>query len=408
MAKGEILAMVMAGGKGERLDPLTLERSKPSVPFGGKYRIVDFVLSNLINSGIYSIYVMVQYKSQSLIEHIRTSWRRQGMLSKHFITVVPPQMRKDTLKEWYRGTADSIYQNINLIFDFSPSIVAVFGSDHIYRMNIKQMIDFHIKHKADLTISCSPVAKERASSFGIIEVDDSFKVKGFEEKPQEPRTIPANEHVAYASMGNYIFNPKVLIEALDQDAHSKTTHDFGNDIIPELIKSKNVYAYDFSHNNIPGVKRYEEKGYWRDVGTIDAFFEANMDLLGRKPRLDLSNAQWPIYGSTLHYPPAKVNDSLISNCLISEGCIVEKATIQNSVLGRQVIVEEGAEIKDSIIMDFAYIKKHSKIQKTIIDRFNNVEQGASLGHDLKKDGEKHFVSNSGIVVVKRGPRQVFY
>ncbi|MFC1514736.1 glucose-1-phosphate adenylyltransferase [Candidatus Omnitrophota bacterium] len=408
MAKGEILAMVMAGGKGERLDPLTLERSKPSVPFGGKYRIADFVLSNFINSGIYSIYVLVQYKSQSLIEHIRTGWKRQGMLSKHFITVVPPQMRKDTLRDWYRGTADSIYQNINLIYDFSPSLVAVFGSDHIYRMNIKQMIDFHIRKKADVTVSCIPVPKEQSSSLGIIETDAASKVKGFEEKPRSPKTIPSNDSLAYASMGNYIFNPKVLVEALDNDAHSMTAHDFGKDIMPALFRKKNVYAYDLFSNTIPGIKRYEEKGYWRDVGTIDSFFEAHMDLLGKKPRLDLSNSQWPIYGSTLNCPPAKINQSQINNCLISEGCMIEKANIRNAVLGRQIIVEENVEISDAIIMDFAHIKKNSRIHKTIIDRFNTIEQGSCIGQDCAEDKKKYFLSKSGVVVVKRGPRQVFY
>jgi glucose-1-phosphate adenylyltransferase len=275
-------------------------------------------------------------------------------------------------------------------------------------MNIKQMIDFHTRSKADVTISCVPQPKDRSSSFGVIEVDDSFRVKGFKEKPASPKAIPGKKDLIYASMGNYIFNPKILTEALEQDSHSDTSHDFGKDIIPSLIRSKNVYAYDFSHNNIPGVRRYEEKGYWRDVGTIDSFFEAHMDLLGPKPKLDLANGQWPIYGSTLHCPPAKVNDSTITNSLISEGCVIEKVKIENSVLGRQVVVDEGVEIKDCVIMDFAHIKKNSKIKKTVIDRFNTVEPNSSIGADSKKDKEKHFVSKRGVTVVKRGPRQVFY
>ncbi|MBN2120389.1 MAG: glucose-1-phosphate adenylyltransferase [Candidatus Omnitrophica bacterium] len=408
MLKGEVLAMIMAGGKGQRLDPLTLERSKPSVPFGGKYRIIDFVLSNFVNSGIYSIYVLVQYKSQSLIEHIRSGWKRQGMLSKHFITVVPPQMRKDSLKQWYRGTADSIYQNINLILDFSPSLVAVFGSDHVYRMNIRQIIDFHVKNKADVTISCMPKLRQEASSFGIVEVNPSCRVTGFKEKPSNPKAIPGNKDYSYVSMGNYIFNTKVLLEVLEKDTHSQTTHDFGRDVMPPLIKSKKVFAYNFSANNIPGIKKYEEQSYWRDVGTIDEFFEAHMDLLGQRPLLDLSNSSWPVYGSTVHCPPAKINECLISNSLISEGCIIQKAKIENSVLGRAVVIEEGAEIKDSIIMDFTHIRKKTKIRKAIIDRFNILEESSLVGYNADEDRKKYFVSKNGVTVLKRGPRQVFY
>ena len=298
--KEEVLAMVMAGGRGERLYPLTLERTKPSVPFGGKYLIIDFALSNLVNSGIYSIYVLVQYKSQSLIEHIRTTWSKGGMLSKHFITVVPPQMRKK--QEWYRGTADSVYQNINLMYDFKPRLVAIFAGDHIYRMNIKEMIDYHLRKKSQLTVSVMPVEAKHSSQFGIADIDGQGRLKNFEEKP----AVCSRKNI-FASMGNYIFDTDFLIDVLEGDAKRETKHDFGKDIIPYLVKKKaKVYAYDFSKNKIPSRKSYEAKYYWRDVGNLSSYWQANMDILGSRPKLSLENPAWPIYASNLDCPPAYV------------------------------------------------------------------------------------------------------
>lgn len=401
--------MVMAGGKGERLYPLTLDRSKPAVPFGAKYRIVDFVLSNFINSGIYSIYVLVQYKSQSLIEHIRTGWKRQGMLSKHFITVVPPQMRRDSVREWYRGTADSIYQNMNLIFDFSPSLVAVFGADHIYRMNIKDMISFHKRCKADVTVSCIRLPQTQACSFGVVETDKDLRIRGFLEKPEVAPSIPGNKDFSYISMGNYIFSPKVLVEALNEEALcSGSAHDFGKDVIPKLIKKRKVYAYDFTRNKLPGLKKYEEKGYWRDVGSIGSFFQAHKDLLGKKPAFDLSNRSWPIYASDFDYPASKIDNAQIVNSVISEGCHIDNARIVNSVIGRSVIVEDAVEIEDSVVMDFTTVRRGSKVKKAIIDRFNVIPAQQTIGYNLNSDKKRYSVDRSGIVVVKRGPRQVFY
>lgn len=402
--KDSILALVLAGGRGERLYPLTLERTKPSVPFGGKYRIIDFALSNLIRSGIYSIYVLVQYKSQSLIEHVRINWSRAGLSSRHFITVVPPQMRKEEVREWYRGTADSVYQNINLIYDFKPQMVAVFSGDHVYRMDIRQMVEFHVKNKADLTISVIPVIQEEIRHFGIVRFDQQHKIVDFKEKPQE-----VEDKIFYASMGNYIFNTDYLIGILEENAHKTTSHDFGRDIIPQLIaKQEKVYAYDFSHNRIPSLKNYESKYYWKDVGTIKSYWEANMDLLGQTPVLDLDNQDWEIYVSHINCPPAYVSDSTIVNSLISEGSKITGAKIKNSILGRAVKVESGTEIEDSIVMDFTHVQRGCKIKRTIIDRYNIVEAQTSIGYDRASDQKKYYLDSSGIVILKRGSHKEFY
>ncbi|MFH1771865.1 MAG: glucose-1-phosphate adenylyltransferase [Candidatus Omnitrophota bacterium] len=403
LSKESILALVLAGGKGERLHPLTLERTKPSVPFGGKYRIVDFALSNFVNSGIYSIYVLVQYKSQSLIEHIRTTWQREGVSSRHFITVVPPQMRREDIREWYRGTADSVYQNINLIYDFKPQFVAIFGGDHIYRMDIGQMIDFHIKNKAHATVSVTPVKSEEAVNFGIVNTDSSRRINAFKEKPHlsDAKTV-------LASMGNYIFNADIIIEALEDVASKTTTHDFGKDIIPYLVRKKaRVFAYDFSTNRIPSLKKHEELSYWRDVGTIQSYWQANMDILGVEPRLDLDNRMWPIYASHPDVPCAYSLDSLIDNSLIGAGSKIYRSRIKNSILGRGVCVNNGCCIENSIIMDYTVIGKNSQIKKTIIDRFNAIPRASKIGHDKKIDRRKYFLDDSGITVVKRGSRKSY-
>ena len=399
----KILSLILAGGKGERLYPLTLERTKPSVPFGGKYRIIDFSLSSLINSGIYSIYVLVQYKSQSLIEHIRTTWSIAGLPSEYFITVVPPQMRKEELKDWYRGTADSIYQNINLIYDYKPDIVIILSGDHIYRMDIRKMINYHLEKKAELTISTIPVGEKEISQLGIVRINDKRQVLDFKEKPTKV------EGSYLASMGNYIFNTQLLIEALEEDACKESAHDFGRDIIPSLIKKGvRVYGYDFSTNRIPGIKSYERSVYWRDVGTIKSYWEANMDLLGEKPILDLDNQHWPIYASNLNCPPAYIAGSEVINSLVCEGSKVTEAKIKSSILGRGVKIDKDVEIENSIVMDFTHIKRGSRINSAIIDRFNTIEENSSIGYDRDKDTKNYYVDSSGIVVVRRGLRRTFF
>lgn len=395
----EILSMVMAGGRGQRLYPLTLERTKPSVPFGGKYRIIDFALSNLINSKIYSIYVLVQYKSQSLIEHIRTTWSKEGLLSKHFITVVPPQMRKE--EEWYRGTADSIYQNINLIYDFKPRFVAIFSGDQVYRMNIKEMVDYHLRKKAKLTVAVIPIDAQYANQFGIIDFDENSRIKRFREKPAQKI-----KGQVYASMGNYIFNSDFLIEIMENNALKNTTnHDFGKDIIPSLIKKgTGVYAYDFSLNKIPSLKKYESRFYWQDVGTISSYWNSNMDILGTQPKLNLHNEEWPIYASHLNLSPAYIDSSDVKNSLICEGSEIYGATIKNSIVGRGVKIEPGCVIEDSIIMDSTQIKKSSLLKKAIIDRFNIIEANSHIYDGVKIDPSQFYVDESKIIIRKRAAR----
>jgi len=401
--KKRILAMVMSGGKGERLFPLTGERSKPSVPFGGRYRLIDFPLSNLINSGIYSIYVLVQYKSQSLIEHVRTAWQKAGVLPEHFVTVVPPQMRLEAVRDFYRGTADAIYQNINLIYDFKPDMVMILSSDHIYRMDMTQMVDFHLRRGSDVTVSAIPVPSSDAFRFGIVDLGHDHRVRSFREKP----TLSGKGSV-YASMGNYIFSTDALIRAVEKVAASRgSSHDFGKDILPYMVKNKGrVIAYDFSSNRIPGLREYEEPCYWRDVGTIASYWSSNMDLLGRHPRLDLFNKSWPIYTSDLNIPPSCFVSARLDNVLTGEGTHVFSSSVKNSILGRGVKIEEGCSIEDSIIMDFTIVGKGSRIRKTIVDRFNLLEVGTTIGFDLAADAKKyHLDKTCGIVVVKRGSRK---
>ncbi|MDR1123924.1 MAG: glucose-1-phosphate adenylyltransferase [Elusimicrobiota bacterium] len=396
-----VLGMIMAGGKGERLFPLTKERSKPAVPFGGKYRIIDFVLSNFVNSNIFSSYILVQYLSQSLIEYLRTSWSTRGIIKDHFLTVVPPQMRLGEI--WYRGTADSIRQNISLINDFGPDLVAIFGADHIYRMDIGRMIDCHIKNKADITVAANVVPLKEASSFGIMAVNDSNRIISFDEKPAAPKPVPGNPDFAYASMGNYIFDKNVLLKILQQKYCDVPSLDFGKNILPEVLKTHRTFAYDFASDKLRGIKDYEEQGYWRDVGTIESYWQTNMDLLGEKPRFDLNNPYWPINTSVHNMPPTAYIGGSIERSMLSNGCIIHpKSLIRNCVLASNVVVMEGAVVEDSIIMDSCSIGKNSRIKKSIIDRFNTIPDGSEIGISKEDDAQRYFIDPSGIAVIPRG------
>ncbi|MBP7567895.1 MAG: glucose-1-phosphate adenylyltransferase, partial [Burkholderiaceae bacterium] len=309
MSRGKnVLAFVMAGGEGSRLNPLTAERCKPAVPFNGKHRIVDFVLSNLVNSEIYSIYLLVQYKSQSLIEHIRSSWTMTRFIPQHFVTVVPPQMRHGP--EWFQGTADSVYQNIHLIESFKPDLVVVFGADHIYRMDVRQMIEFHEKTNAAVSVATLPVPLSQCDQFGIVDIDDSHRITGFVEKPRTTQPMPGSSTHALASMGNYVFNADVLLEELKRSREMGES-DFGKHILPRMLSTHKLVAYDFATNEIPGTADYEEHGYWRDVGTIDAYFEAHFDTLGATPKFRMTNPDWPIYASTDPSESAQIEDGII-------------------------------------------------------------------------------------------------
>ncbi|MFO7189819.1 MAG: glucose-1-phosphate adenylyltransferase [Pseudomonadota bacterium] len=391
-----VLAMVLAGGEGTRLSPLTVPRSKPAVPFGGRYRIVDFVLSNLVNSGIYSIYVLVQYKSQSLIEHIRNGWVLSPIFPRHFVTVVPPQMREGP--EWFQGTADAIYQNINLIRDARATLVAVFGADHVYRMDVRQMIEAHRANKADVSVAAVPVKREQAQGFGIMGVAQDGRITSWVEKPKDPPEMPDRPGYALASTGNYLFDAEVLIEALIA-AKQRGEKDFGHDVIPTLMKTHRVYAYDFSKNRIPGVRPYEEPAYWRDVGTLDAYYDANMDTLGPEPRLQLFNRQWQIRSSNYQGPPASLFDTRVENSHIGAGGRYGRCTIRNSIIRREVSIADDVVVEDSIIMDYCVISRGARIRRAIIDRYNIIGEGERIGYDRAADAARYHVTESGIVVV---------
>lgn len=402
MALPKVLAIVLAGGKGERLFPLTSFRSKPSVPFGARFRIVDFVLSNLVNSQIYSIYLLVQYKSQSLIEHIRQNWFFSSVGRDHFVTVVPPQMRMGP--EWFQGTADAVFQNMGLIKEHKPDIVLIFGADHIYRMDIRQMIDFHLQKNAEVTVAARPVPLKDASSFGVIVAEADQRIVGFQEKPKEPKPMPNSPDMAYVSMGNYIFNTDILIEALIR-AEKKKQHDFGAHVIPDLVeKNFKVYSYDFSTNEISGIKPYEEKGYWRDVGAIKSYFDAHMDMLGEKPVFEIYNRNWPIYPARYDGPPTKFIEGEIKNSVIADGAVIYGGKIENSFIRSGVIVEKGAQIRDSLIMDDVIVMKNAKLYRTIVDKKNVIYEGEEIGFNPEKDRFRCHIDPSGISIIPRAAR----
>ena len=395
----KVLAFVMAGGEGSRLHPLTASRCKPAVPFNGKHRVVDFVLSNLVNSEIYSIYLLVQYKSQSLIEHIRESWTMTRFIKDHFVTVVPPQMRNGP--EWFQGTADAVFQNIHLIESFKPDIVAVFGADHIYRMDVRQMIDFHVKTGAQASVATLPVKLEQCSQFGIVEIDDDHRITQFREKPQEAKPMPGSSTHALASMGNYIFNADVLLQALHR-MHETGDTDFGKHILPSMVDSHKLVAYDFDTNAIPGTMPYEEHAYWRDVGTIDAYFDAHFDMLGAAPKFRMTNSRWPIYASPDQAESAQIENGVINRSVVGSGCVVDGATLDHAMLRRSVLVERDARLEHCIVMERSRIGAGALVRRAIIDQDNDVPPKERIGFDLVQDRERFQVTDSGIVIVPAG------
>jgi glucose-1-phosphate adenylyltransferase len=402
-----VLGIVLAGGKGTRLYPLTRERAKPAVPFGGKYRIVDFVLSNFVNSGIYSVYVLTQFRSQSLLQHLSEGWQFSGLLKSQFITNVPAQMRSET-ESWYQGTADAIFQNINLIEQSDPHLVAIFGADHIYRMNIASMADFHMSMRAEVSVAAIPVARHHAVEFGVIETAADGRIMGFHEKNPDAPTMPGDSSRVYASMGNYIFSTKTLLDLLNEDAKNpKSHHDFGRDILPRLAGNAPMYAYNFETNRIPGDVG-DSVPYWRDVGTIDAYYEANMDLNHVKPDLNLYNREWPVRSTSYPDPPAKFvfdekgrrGEALDS--IVSGGCILSGGLVRKSVLGRTVRVHTGAEVEGCVIMDNCDIGRHAKLRRAILDKNVRIPENTKVGYDLDADRARGWhVTDSGIVVIGR-------
>ncbi len=400
-----VLAFVLAGGKGTRLYPLTKERAKPAVPFGGRYRIIDFVLSNLLNSGIYSIYVLTQFRSQSLLQHLRDGWEANGLLLSNFIIPVPAQMRTAG-EEWYRGTADALYQNINLIEQADPHLVAIFGADHIYRMNIREMIEYHVNKRSQVTISAIPVERELASEFGVIETREDSSVVAFHEKRADAPTMPGDPNRVYASMGNYIFSTKTLVQELYADAaREESSHDFGRDILPGLIGRADMFAYDFQTNRIPGDPP-DAPVYWRDVGTLDAYFEASMDLRNVVPALNLYNRRWALRTAGYSDPPAKFlydqdgRRGHALNSITAGGTILSGGLVRGSVLGRGVRVHSGAYVEDSVIFDNCDIGRRAKVKRAILDKNVRVPEDATIGYDLERDRQLYHVTESGIVVVE--------
>jgi glucose-1-phosphate adenylyltransferase len=401
MSTERIIAFVMAGGEGSRLQPLTAARSKPAVPFGARYCLIDFVLSNLVNSGIHTIYLLVQYKSQSLIEHVRRAWRSSPLLPDQFVTVVPPQMR--TGASWFQGTADAVFQNLNLIDEHAPDLVAVFGADHIYRMDISQMVAFHRTQSADVTVAAIPVPIAEARRFGVIAADDDGRVRAFQEKPSTPLPMPGDPDQVFASMGNYLFRTEVLVEAL-REAQRRGETDFGKHALPRLLGDRRLFAYNFLDNRIPSLKPYETPFYWRDVGTIDAYYEAHGDVLGAEPRFDLFNPAWPIFSSNYQGPVTRILGGELRNSLFGAASVIhEGCRIHNSIVRREAVVEEDVVLEDCILMDFSRIGRGSRLRRVIVDRHNPIAPGTVIGYDPAADRARFHVSEGGVVVVPAGP-----
>ena len=399
------LALVLAGGEGKRLLPLTHERAKPAVPFGGQYRLIDFVLSNLVNAGFVRIVVLTQYKSHSLDRHLATTWRMSPLLG-NYVATVPAQMRVG--RRWFEGSADAIYQNFNILSDEKPDYVLVFGSDHIYRMDPRQMLSQHIDSGAGVTVAAIRVPRDEASSFGVIEADSGGKILDFWEKPESPPSMPGCADKSFVSMGNYIFTTSVLKNAITRDAEEAASgHDMGANIIPMLVEDEEAFVYDFELNQIPE-QAPRELGYWRDVGTLDSYYQASMDLVSVEPVFDLYNKSWPIFSWQPPLPPAKLvheepgRRSEAYNCLISKGAIVSGGTVRRCILGPDVRVRSYALVEDSVLFEDVQIGRNATVLRAIVDKHVKILPDAEIGVDRKRDRERFVVSPEGIVIVGKG------
>ena len=403
----KVLAMILAGGAGTRLDPLTRERAKPAVPFGGRYRIVDFCLSNFVNSGIYKIKVLTQYKSDSLNNHLSRAWRMTAFLG-HYVESVPAQMR--TGLDWYKGSADAIYQNLNIITDEEPEHTFVFGADHVYRMDARQMLDFHVEKKADCTVAAIPVPIEQGREFGIIDVGPDGEMKGFLEKPKDPPCIPGNPKMCLASMGNYLFRTDSLVQEIVRDAaNEQSAHDFGKSIISELFTRSRVFVYDFAKNHWAGMQD-KERGYWRDVGNIDVYYQSNMDLVEVDPIFNLYNDEWPIYTHSENLPPAKFVFADAANSrvghstdsLVSEGCIISGGHVNRSVLSPRVRVNSYSAVDECILFENVVVGRRCRVRRAVIDKNVEIPPGTTIGYDLEQDKRRFQVTAGGLVVIPKG------
>jgi glucose-1-phosphate adenylyltransferase len=400
--------MVLAGGEGKRLMPLTEDRAKPAVPFGGSYRLIDFALSNLINSGVRRIVVLTQYKSHSLDRHISQTWRMSPLLGS-YIASVPAQQRLG--KRWFSGSADAILQSMNLLSDETPDIVLVVGADHVYRMDFDQMIEAHIASGKGVTVAAIRQPMNLANQFGVIEVDeqDSTKIAAFKEKPTDPRGLPDSPNEVLASMGNYVFTAQALIDAIEHDGTlDDSSHDMGGDIIPYMVSREDAGVYDFTFNEIPGATS-RDKSYWRDVGTIDSYFDAHMDLISVMPIFNLYNNEWPIFTQQINLPPAKFvhdgegNQGRTTDSIVSLGTVVSGGIVERSVLSPWVKVNSNALVTDSVLLDGVVIGRNATVRRAILDKSVVVADGASIGVDLQRDLDRGFtVTESGITVVGKG------
>ncbi len=399
-AQPRVLGIVLAGGEGKRLWPLTADRAKPAVPFGGTYRLVDFVLSNLVNAGYQRICVLTQYKSHSLDRHITQTWRLSSMLDA-FVTPVPAQQRLGP--RWFTGSADAIFQSLNLVYDDAPDHIVVFGADHVYRMDPAQMVAEHIASGAGVTVAGIRVPRAEATAFGVIDSDADGNIRQFLEKPADPPGLPDNPDEAYASMGNYVFETRTLIDALRADAADDSSiHDMGGSIIPMLVERGAARVYDFADNDVPGTTD-RDRGYWRDVGSLDAFYDAHMDLISVHPVFNLYNRDWPIFTTHQQEPPAKfVEGGMAQESLVSNGAIVANATVRQSVVSPGVRIQSGAYVEGCVIMSGATIGAGAVVRKSILDKNVVVPPGAHIGVDPDLDRQRYQVSAEGIVVLGKG------
>ena len=405
MSSRRILSMVLAGGEGKRLMPLTRDRAKPGVPFGGHYRLIDFALSNLVNGGYRRIVVLTQYKSHSLNVHLSRTWRMSNLLG-NYVTSVPAQMRMG--KRWFLGSADALLQNVNIISDEDPEHIFVFGADHIYRMDPRQMLEEHLETGAGVTVAGIRVPIEQASSFGIIERGASSKIESFREKPTDPSPVPDDPSMVLASMGNYIFKAEVLLDLIREDSlRDDSKHDVGGDLIPALVEKGEAHVYDFTTNQIPGVTE-REHAYWRDVGTLDSYFEAHMDLVSVEPVFNLYNQEWPIYTSDVTAPPAKVvavaehGAGSLADSILSNGVVISGGYVRNSVLSPWVRVDPGAVLEGTVLLENVFVGAGAHLKNVIIDKNVVIPPGVRIGFDEEHDRERGFeISDEGVVAVPK-------
>jgi len=402
-----LVGIILAGGEGKRLFPLTRDRAKPAVPFGGRYRIIDFVLSNFVNSGIFKLSVLTQYKAGSLMQHLARGWQLAPQMG-HYVAPVPASMNVG--REWFRGSADAVFQNLDLIENERPAYVAVFGADHIYKMDVCQMLEFHRDCGADATVAVIPVPGEEMFRYGIVDCDGARRVTGFREKP--PVDVGGPGEMRQASMGLYIFNADVLVRAVVEDADlNDSKHDFGRDILPRLAEHGRVFAYDFSTNTHPNMSE-GERGYWRDIGTVDAYWRASADLISVSPVFNLYNSEWPILSAYYPSPPAKFvfadqerqRIGIATDSMVSEGCIISGGHVDRSILGPRVRINSFSSVSESILFDGVEVGRHARIRRAIIDKYVSIPAGMTIGYDPVADRQRFVISEEGIVVIPKGMR----